>query len=718
MTLPAASLRYRILHELPGRLRLRIPVLGTPGCAPGDLETWIEAVPGILSAHAGHRARTLIVEFHPEPGLREQILRRLERYVPHDFSDQAPDSAHDSQTLPIATSVLTLALLPLLPPAWRLLPTLVNLAPTLARGADALVHKGIKIEVLDALAVGMSAARGEVYAANFTVLLLAFGAYLERRTERRSDRLLQRLLRPDPAPAWVEREGELCRVPGLEVRVGEIVQVGPGERIPIDGRVIEGVALVDQSAVTGENTPVRKEPFRRAICGSVLIEGRLRIEANQVGADTTAARVSRFIRDALSKRSVTQREAEQQADRRVNLTLVTGAAVYAATRDLRRVQSVFLVDYACALKLGTPIGIKSGMALAARHGVLMRGGDAIERLAGVDTLVFDKTGTLTHSELIVTDVEVLNEHGDLSATDLLALVASVEEHATHPIANAVVQAAKERGLQHITHGEIDYLVAHGLSAQMPGGRIVIGSRHYLEAHAGIDFGPEARRIERLQEAGKTLLFVGNQQGPVGLIALRDTLRAETPATLQRLRLLGIERFVMISGDRRHMAEAVGRELGFDAVHAEVAPEEKAALIVQLQAEGARVAFVGDGVNDGPALAAADIGIAMPRGADIARATADILLMDDRLDAVADAREIATKTMNLIRTNFRAATGINTAILAGAVSGRLPPLASALLHNGTTVGVLLNALKGVELDRTLVAPSPVGLSSSAIESNRP
>jgi manganese/zinc-transporting P-type ATPase C len=651
----------------------------------------------------------LIVEFDSQCDARRQILARIAGYVPDDEPDPADHQERDRGVMPVMTSLATLALLPLLPPPWRIALAFINLGPTLARGLDALVNQGVKIKVLDALAVGLSAARGEVYAATITDLLLGLGNYMERRTDRQSDRLLHRLLRPAPAPAWVERDGELIRVDGAEVRIGDIVQVGPGERVPVDGRVIDGLALVDQSAVTGENTPVRKEPFRRVVCGSVLIEGRLSIEAAQVGADTTSARVSRFIREALGKRSITQREADELADQRVNLTLGTAAAVYAFTGDLRRVQSVFLVDYACALKLGTPIGIKSGMARAAAHGVLMRGGDAIERLANVDTLVFDKTGTLTHSELIVTDVEVLGRHG-ANATDLLALVASVEEHATHPIASAVVQAAKERGLQHITHGEVDYLVAHGLTARMPSGRIVIGSRHYLEVHEGIDFSPFTGHIERLQTEGKTLLYIGDQRGPVGLVALRDTLRAETPATLERLRLLGIRRLVMISGDRRAMAEALGRELGFDIVHAEVAPEDKAALLTQLQAEGSTVAFVGDGVNDGPALAAADVGIAMPRGADIARATADILLMDDRLDAVADAREIATRTMDMIRTNFRAAVGLNTAILVGAVSGRLPPLASALLHNGTTIGVLLNALKGVEIDRTLVKPTPANATS--------
>ncbi|WP_343043860.1 heavy metal translocating P-type ATPase [Marichromatium bheemlicum] len=700
MTPSLPALRYHIVHQLPGRLRLRLPALGAPGCRPEAFECWFEALPEVREVRAALATKSLVIVFTPTTEARLRVLERLRAYVPHvaEVSQPLPEAAPESGLAPVATSLLALALLPLLPASWRLGVALASAAPTLARGVDTLVNEGVKVEVLDAVAVGLSAARGEVYAATVTDLLLRLGAYLEERTAHRSDRMLARLLRPDPAPAWVERDGELVRVPGDQVRVGEVIQVGPGERVAVDGRVIDGVALVDQSAVTGEDVPVRKSVYRRVICGSVLVEGRLRIEATQVGTETTSARVAQFIGEALAKRSVTQSEADELADQRVALTLGSGAAVYAATRDLRRVQSVFLVDYACALKLGTPVAIKSGMARAAASGVLMRGGDAIEQLAGVDTLVFDKTGTLTHSELAVTDVEVLATHPGCGECDLLALVASIEEHASHPIASAVVDAAQARGLKHISHGEVDYLVAHGLSADVAGGRIMIGSRHYLEEHEGVDFAPFESRIDSFHDAGKILLFVANREGPVGLIALRDTLRPETPAALARLRALGIERLVMISGDRRSKAEALGRELGFDAVHAEVAPEDKAAILMRLQETGAKLAFVGDGVNDGPALAAADVGIAMPRGADIARATADILLTDDRLDAVADARALALGTMQLIRNNFRAAVGINTAILIGAASGRISPLASAVLHNGTTLGVLFNALRGVNVDR--------------------
>lgn len=690
---------FRLVHEVPGRLRLRVPALRDPEMDAAYLESWMDALACVRQARANRAAASLTLEYEGGAAARTAILERLARFPHGGLPPLGEGEDREAEIAPMVTSVLGLAALPwLTPPAQKLL-TFVDQGGTLMKGADTLIRHGIKVEVLDALAVGLAAARGEVYTATITGLLLALGEYLERRTERQSDRLLRRLLRPEPAMAWVERDGALMQVSGDEVQEGETVVVGLGETIPVDGRVIEGAALVNQAAVTGEDVPVRKEAPRRVVAGSTLVEGRLRIQATQVGEDTTTARVARFIQESLGKQSDTQRLADALADKRVYLTLVTGGLVYAFTRDLTRLESVFLVDYSCALKLGTPVAFKSGMYTAASHGVLMKGGQAIEHLAAVDTLVFDKTGTLTHSELAVTDVVVLDPTG-CSESDLLALVASVEEHASHPVAKAVVEAARERDLQHITHGEVDYLVAHGLAAEVGGTRVRVGSRHYLQEHEGIRFDAHQDLIERLQEEGKILLFIGSERGPLGLIALRDTLRADARETLRRLRALGVKQLVMITGDRRAKAEALAAELGLDAVHAEMAPEAKARVIEALQRAGHKVGFVGDGVNDGPALSVAEVGIAMPRGADIARATADIVLLDDRLSAVAEARDLALRTMRLICTNFNLAVGINSAILGGAILGWLSPVASAVLHNGTTIGILLNALSGVSLSQGL------------------
>ena len=690
---PVVGVAFEPVHELPGRIRLRVPAVADPRVSIGALEAWLDIVDVVRHVRINRAARSIVIDYRPGDGARDAVIERLERFRV-DLDESATEEDGDGGIAGLVSALVALALVPVLPPAGKRALTLLAIGPTLARGADAFIHGGVRTEVLDALAVGLSAARGEYLTATLTGSMLALGEYLEERTARQSDQMLRRLLRPKPAPAWVERDGTLIQVPGEEVREGEIVAVGPGDTVPVDGRVVHGTALVNQAAITGEDVPVRREAPQRLISGSVVIDGRVKLEATRVGDDTTTARVARFIQESLSHRSTTQRLTDELADRRVYLTLGTGAAVYALTRDLRRLQSVFLVDYSCALKLGTPVAFKSGMVRAAENGVLMKGGEAIESLAAIDTIVFDKTGTLTHSELAVTDVVVLDGHHD--ETSLLALVASVEEHATHPIASAVVDEARSRDLEHISHGEVSYMVAHGMSADLDDGRVFIGSRHYLEEHLDLDFSPHQRAVDRLLEQGKILLYVGDEDGPVGLVALRDRVRGDARETLVRLRRLGIRRMVMITGDRRAKAEALGARLGMDEIHAEMPPEEKAAVVERLQAEGAQIAFVGDGVNDGPALAASEVGIAMPRGADIARATADIVLMDDRLSAVADARAIAVDTMDLIRTNFNLAVGINTGILGAAAIGRLSPVASAVLHNGSTLGILANALSGGRL----------------------
>lgn len=690
-----------VLHETTARLRVRLPALAEPTFKPGWLETWLEAMSGVTDVRINRKACSVAVCFDPSRTNRAAVLGRLAAFRADQTPELSGRAGIVAEIAPMLTSAGTLAVTPFLTPTQGRLLTLANISPILVEGAGTLVHQGIKMEVLDALAIGLATWKGEIYTANITAFLLALGEFLERQTQRKSDKLLRRLLSPEPAPAWVERDGELIQIAGDTVRMGEIVVVGVGETVPVDGRVVEGAALVNQAAVTGEDVPVRREPRHRVVAGSVVEEGRIRIEAQRVGTETTTARVASFIQSSLENRSDTQRMAENLADKRVWYTLITGGLVYALTRDLTRLESVFLVDYSCALKLGTPMAFKSGMYRAARHGVLMRGGSAIEHLAQVDTVVFDKTGTLTHSELVVTDVVTLGGR-HMSEDALLALVASVEEHASHPLAQAIVEAAKERDLKHITHGEVDYLVAHGLTTDIEGRRVIIGSRHFLEEHHGIAFGRHEALIERLQDEGKTLLYVAaaaqgrKKGGPIGVVALRDTLRADAAYALTRLRALGIQQMVMITGDKRAKALALAAELGLDAAHAEVAPEDKAAIIRALQAEGHKVAFVGDGINDGPALSVAEVGIAMPRGADIARATADIVLMDDRLTAVADAREIAALTMKLIKSNFNIAVGVNTAVLAGAVMGWLSPVMSAVLHNGTTIGVLLRALAGAAL----------------------
>ncbi|MGD2118108.1 MAG: heavy metal translocating P-type ATPase [Chromatiales bacterium] len=691
---PIAANGLRLLHETPLRLRFKLPFLVDPLIDFSWLQTWVESIRGVVAARVNRHARSLIIEYDGRERTRDDLLRLLAELkrekIPN--GDAEPDTPAD--LAPMLTTGALLLALPFLSPPLRHLLTFLNISKTLFVGIDTLINRGIKIEVLDAIAIGLSAGRGEHFTANITDFLMQLGSYLEKKTERQSDRMLRRLLRPQPSLAWVERDDELIQVPDDQIRAGERVQVGPGEKICVDGLVLDGAALVNQSAITGESVPVRKEIMDRVIAGSVIEDGRLRIEARHVGDDTTTARISRFIDESLGQSSETQRLADQMADQRVYLTLGTGGLVYLLTGEERRLASVFLVDYSCALKLGTPLVFKSGMFRAASEGILLKGGEAIEHLATVDTVVFDKTGTLTYSDLQVTDVVVLDPlHWPKQR--LLAVTASIEEHASHPIAEAIVRRAKEEQLNHIEHGEVEYLVAHGMSCPVNGDRLLIGSRHYLEEHEGISFDAFEDQIAPLQAEGKTLLYVGNESEAIGLIALRDRLRNDAREVLQDLRRLGVRHLVMLTGDHQNRALALARELGIDRVFAEQAPEDKAGVLQQLRAEGRKVAFVGDGVNDGPALVAADVGVAMSRGAELARATADVVLLEDSLSLLPQSVDIAQRTMELIRVNYKAAIGINTGVMLGAAFGWLSPVATAVLHNGTTVALLLKSLRGLD-----------------------
>lgn len=683
----------RLVHEVPGRLRFHVPFLSAAGPEVRHLRARLEGVAGIEEVRVNAGARSLIVRHDGKPGSRERVVRAVSVLRPDDLPSAPGISGQSPPDLsrPILSGLAAVAH-PFLPPALRHLVTAANVSRTLVKGAASLIDEGLTVEVLDAAAIGLAAARGEHFTANATQFLLDLGEYLEQSTARHSDELLRRLLKPNAETAWVERDGEVKKIPFAQVAVGERVVVGAGDMVPVDGIVAEGEATVNQSSVTGESLPIPKEPGIDVLAGTVVEDGRLVIVAERVGDATTTARIARFIEEALEQRSASQQLAEDLANKRVVITLATAAAVYALTRDPKRVEAVFLVDYSCALKLGTPVAIKSAMYRAARRGILVKGAHAIEALAKADTVVFDKTGTLTRGKLEVTDV-IPFDTDHWGREDFLAMVASVEEHTTHPVAAAVVKMAHIHDLAHIGHAEVDFIVGHGLGTRVGGRNIRIGSRHYLQEHAMTDFGNHEDTIRALETEGKTLLYVGGDGEPLGIIALRDTVRNETPATLRRLRRAGIERIVMLTGDREGAARTLAAELGIDEVFWEAAPEDKADIVGRLQREGRTVAFVGDGVNDGPALTAAHVGLSMPLAADLARASADIVLMKDCLEHVAEAREVACGTMALIRGNFDATVTANTAILAGASLGLLPPLATALLHNGTTLAILLNALAG-------------------------
>ena len=682
---------FHIAHELPGRLRLNHAQIGHPYFALGDFEAALSVLNGVTMVRANPYARSVLVEYDGRVEVRSTLLQRLATLPLQAFLHPGrTETARRPDPFPLIGSSLALLSLPLLPGPLKALVTLASVSPTLFKGVTTLVKRGVKVEVLDALAVSIAASQGGFFTANATHLLIETGQYPETRAEQQAHGLLKQLLKRPPQQAWVERNGTLVRVDAHEISEAERVVVGPGEPVPVDGEVEEGAALLDQSALTGESVPSRKESGDSVLAGCVVVEGRLVVRAVQVGEQTAAARVSQFIEQALQRPSDSQRLAQRLGDRLVYTTFALGGLIFALTLDAQRLASVFLVDYTCALKLGTPLAFIAGMHSAAEAGILFRGAQALEDLAEADTAVFDKTGTLTHSRLEITDIVPLTL--ERSQDELLALVASLEEHTQHPFAEALVNHATSRHLVHVDHDVVDFVVAHGLNTKVNGNQVLVGSRHYLEAHEGIPFGLHEIAIAALVAEGKTLLYVAEASTLVGLIALRDEVRGDAVPTLARLKSLGLGQLVMLTGDTTQKAEALALRLDIDQVYAERSPEEKVQLIEGLKAAGRKVVFVGDGINDASALVSAQVGVAMNQGALLSREVADVILLHDGIAHLIKARELAMKTRDLIHSNFNLDIAVNSALLFAATFGWLPPVVAALLHNGMTLAILARSMK--------------------------
>lgn len=689
----------RVVHALPRRLRFKLASPYGTALDCDAMKSYLESRAGVTSVRVNHAAQSVIVHHDGRTGIRKALTAALAKRPPsHPSEKGTPVTGRvcfntAGGMIPVISGLVLLAT-PFLPKRLQASMTWFSISRTLFIGAQTLLSRGIKVEVLDATAVGLSAWRGEYLTTNTTQFMLHLGEYLQNSTERKSEDLVKNLLLPIPTDAWVERDGRLVQIPANQISMGDLVEVGTGELIPVDGEVVEGLARVNQASLTGETVPVKKELGDGAISGTLVEDGRILIRAVRVGDHTAIARIGHFIKDSLKSESSTQRMASKLADKRVFFTFAMGALVFALTRDWRRVASTFLVDFACGIKISTPVAFKSAMYKGGTLGILFKGGQAIENLATADTFAFDKTGTLTSGRLEVVEVRLF--HDECTEERLLSLVASLEEHSTHPVAGAIVKEANERALPHMQHGVVDFIVAHGLQSSIDGKPVLVGSRHFLEEDEGISFADYSDEINALMERGYLILLAARDKVPLGLIALQDHLREDTVEVLNDLRELGVKKLIMLTGDHRIKATQLGEALNMDEIHYELIPEDKLGIINQLKKEGHRVVLVGDGINDAPALASSDVGIAMPRGAELTRNTADIALLRDQLSSVVEARKIAMRTMELVRTNFRMAVGVNGAIMAGTTLGKLNPVVTSVLHNGTTLAVLINSLSGVDM----------------------
>lgn len=681
----------RIAHLTKNRVRFVCERIGLE-CDESRLEARISEFRYAKSVRVNKKAKSVIIGFESNFDEIKEFIENL----PIENFNKRKVSPNKSKIYKAATA---LAVTPFIADnGAKALSSLIAAAPLLKEGVSEALKGGITSKVLEATAVGVSLARRDFLAANSTNLMLTIGEYMEESAVHRSDDLIKELARPNIEEVWIEVNNHgkksLKKIATADVKVGDIVVVGAGESIGIDGYIVEGTASVNQVSMTGEAEPVKKERGDRVMSGTVVEDGRIKIWAESIASESATARIKSYIQSSLNEKSAVGLKATKLADKLVPVTLSLAGVSYLLSRDMTRVASVLQADYSCALKLATPVAFKSSISKAGRNGVLIKGAKAIEALASADTFVFDKTGTLTHGSLSVVKVHSFKK--EFTEAQLLNLTASAEEHYFHPVAEAIVKAAREIGFHHIHHDEVEFIVAHGVKTYVGGKEVVIGSRHFLEDDEQISFSKHEKIIKNEVDSGLTLLYVGYDKELLGVIAMRDTMRENAAQTLARLRKLGVKELIMLTGDVRSKAGQVASELGIDRVYANCLPTDKAGIIEQLKAEGKKVAFVGDGINDAPSLTKAHVGISMQKGADIAKATADISLLKDDIGSVAVAKDAANKTIKLINANFNATVGINSLILAGATFGFFNPIATAVLHNGTTIGLLANSMKGVKL----------------------
>ena len=557
------------------------------------------------------------------------------------------------------------------------------------KGVRCLLRRRLEVEVLDALSIGVSVLRGDFSTAGSVMFLLNLGSLLEEWTRKKSLDDLARSMALNVDKVWVRSQGTEVLLPLTKVQPGDEIVVRSGNMVPLDGTVIEGEAMVNQAALTGESMPVRKAKGATVYAGTVVEEGECVFLAKAAGGANRYDKIVAMIEESEKLKSSTENRALELADKLVPWCLAGTVVTYALTRNVTRAISILMVDFSCALKLSMPLAVLSAMRECGMAHITVKGGKYLEALAKADTIVFDKTGTLTRATPQVVDIiPFSNSEKD----DVLRLAACLEEHFPHSMANAVVRAAREQGLSHEEmHSEVEYIVAHGIASRVGGERVVIGSYHFVfEDEHCIVPADEQEKFDQMPAEYSHLYMAASGQ-LVGVICIADPLRPEAASVLRQLHKLGIRNTVMMTGDSYRTAEAIARQVGVDQFFAEVLPEDKANFVQKAKAEGHTVVMIGDGINDSPALSAADIGIAINSGAAIAREIADVTIKADSLEELVTLKTIANALQHRVSSNYRFVLSFNSTLIALGALGILQPAASAMLHNLSTIGISLRSM---------------------------
>lgn len=697
----------QVISDAAGRMRVSVGWVRADSRRAVAVEEAVAKCDGVRVVHAYPRTGSVVIWYSPRRCDRSAVLAAIGEAA-HVAAELIPARApHSSEirnadVLRMVIGGAALALLgvrryvfarpPLLGPSGRLFATGVTVFTgyPFLRGALRSLRSGrAGTDALVSAATVASLVLRENVVALTVLWLLNIGEYLQDLTLRRTRRAISELLRGSQDTAWIRLEHNEIQVATDTLQIGDEVVVHDHVAIPVDGEVIDGEAIVDQSAITGENLPVSVVVGMPVHAGSVVVRGRLVVRARAVGNQTTIGRIITRVEEAQHDRAPIQTVGENFSRRFVPTSFIVSAITLAVTGDVRRAMTMLLIACPCAVGLATPTAISAAIGNGARRGILIKGGSHLEQAGQVDAIVFDKTGTLTVGRPVVTNIVAM--HKDWEPEQVLAYAASSEIHSRHPLAEAVIRSTEERHITIPPHEECEVLVGLGMRTWADGRTLLLGSPSLLQAEK-VKVSKKAKEwVDKLRRQAETPLLLAVDGTLVGLISLRDEVRPEAAAVLKKLRANGIRRIVMLTGDHPDIAAVVADELGIDEWRAEVMPQDKLAAVRDLQEEGFVVGMVGDGINDAPALAAADIGIAMGlAGTNVAVETADVALSNDDLHRLLDVRDLGSRAVDVIRENYGMSIAVNAAGLIIGAGGALSPVLAAILHNASSVAVVANS----------------------------
>lgn len=549
-------------------------------------------------------------------------------------------------------------------------------------GIASLLNGDLDVNVLDATSISVSMMTGDYSTANSIMFLLNFSSLLEEYTMRSANLQLAKSLEINVDYVWVEENGTQVKKPMSLVEKGDIVIVKTGSMIPIDGTVVKGEALINEASMTGESAPVRKYNGLSVYAGCIVEDGSINIEVTAIDNQTRISKIIDLIDKSQDLKARIQQKAQKTADEIVPFSLLTFAGVYLFTRNITKATAVLMVDYSCAIKLSTPITVISAMKEASQNSIVVKGGKFLEEYAAADTIVFDKTGTLTNATPSLAKITPFYGY---SQDEVLRIAACLEEHFPHSVARAVVRAAEMKKIEHEEkHAEVEYIVAHGIATRLDGQRTLIGSRHFIEDDEKVLLTDEQREILKNECAPYSNLFLSYGDKIIGILSIEDPPRQEAKEVIAKLKEQGFKNIVMITGDNEVVANNVCKKLGINHCYSQVLPDGKYKIIEELKSQGKKVVMVGDGINDSPALSAADVSIAMKDASDIAREVADITLLSSDLNDLILLRELSAKLFKRIEDNYSFIINFNSALILLGVFGVLSPATTALLHNVSTV----------------------------------